>query len=365
MKIEAEGQELVLQNSNGDTIVVPKTHRKTVMKHLQEGNYKAIDDIAESLPYMDDYAEDGTIVPVDPPKKGKQFIPVNTTFIPGSGRKAYQDVNSEGVKPYKENLVEDKNLPKGKKFINDIHPIQMSGEEVMEAKLNPNEHITNKLLTIYGEKIAAVDDPNYSDIKKQLLLHEKTNFNKDTDEIKHFKSTSKRYDKTPIHSKIKGDIFKAADEVGLDKYIALALGLVESNVAYAKDREYGKAMFTAHNATGYESPYLAFTNNSRKSSSLQGFGRFLASKKGVKYKLTKDPESGNLIPDVSSMNTAEYSKLADEYLNVITDEKPLGPNTINAALAFYKKNPHGYNSGEKDYVQTVEALAQQLRDQKF
>src|SRR5512138_939779 len=62
MKIEAEGKELILQNTNGDTIIIPKTHREKVLKHIEEGNYKAIDDIAESLPFMEDYADEGSLI---------------------------------------------------------------------------------------------------------------------------------------------------------------------------------------------------------------------------------------------------------------------------------------------------------------
>lgn len=63
--IEAEGGELVLQNDNGDTIIIPKNKRNEALKMLNENDYAGIDNIAKSLPYMEDYAEDGTLIPTD------------------------------------------------------------------------------------------------------------------------------------------------------------------------------------------------------------------------------------------------------------------------------------------------------------
>jgi hypothetical protein len=67
MKIEAEGQELIVSNDKGDVAIIPKTHRQEALTHLKNGNHKALDELISSLPYMEDYADEGTIVPVDPP----------------------------------------------------------------------------------------------------------------------------------------------------------------------------------------------------------------------------------------------------------------------------------------------------------
>lgn len=66
MKVEAEGQELILQNSNGDTVIIPKHARKKVLAMLKNNDHAGIDQFAESLPYKEDYAEDGTLFPEDP-----------------------------------------------------------------------------------------------------------------------------------------------------------------------------------------------------------------------------------------------------------------------------------------------------------
>lgn len=72
MKITAEGGELTLSNEKGDIAIIPKSYRNKVLKYIEEGNSKAIDDLVSSLPSMEDYAEDGTLInnePIDPPVK--------------------------------------------------------------------------------------------------------------------------------------------------------------------------------------------------------------------------------------------------------------------------------------------------------
>ncbi len=61
--VEAEGGELVLQNEAGDTIIVPKANRSKALKFLENNDHAGIDALAGSLPYMDDYAEDGSLFP--------------------------------------------------------------------------------------------------------------------------------------------------------------------------------------------------------------------------------------------------------------------------------------------------------------
>jgi hypothetical protein len=61
--IEAEGSELILQNSNGDTIIIPKKDRQKILEKLNNNDHAGIDEFASSLPYMEDYAENGTLLP--------------------------------------------------------------------------------------------------------------------------------------------------------------------------------------------------------------------------------------------------------------------------------------------------------------
>lgn len=70
MKIEAEGGELVLKNTHGDYVIIPKDQHDIVKEHIENNCNHCIDAIVSTLPTMSDYAEDGTIIPSeskDPP----------------------------------------------------------------------------------------------------------------------------------------------------------------------------------------------------------------------------------------------------------------------------------------------------------
>jgi hypothetical protein len=66
MRIEAENKELILRSKEGHVAIIPVTHRKQVLKHLEEGNDKALNKLIQGLPLMSDYAEDGILISGDP-----------------------------------------------------------------------------------------------------------------------------------------------------------------------------------------------------------------------------------------------------------------------------------------------------------
>jgi hypothetical protein len=61
--IEVEGGELLLKNSHGDLVVVPKNKAAWVKNKMADGCHDCIDEMVSSLPLMSQYAEDGTLVP--------------------------------------------------------------------------------------------------------------------------------------------------------------------------------------------------------------------------------------------------------------------------------------------------------------
>lgn len=63
MKIEAEGLELILKNKAGDYVIIPKKYRKEVEGMISDGCHGCIDKLVDTLPTMEDYAEDGTLIP--------------------------------------------------------------------------------------------------------------------------------------------------------------------------------------------------------------------------------------------------------------------------------------------------------------
>jgi len=74
LNVEAEHNELVLKNNHGDYVIIPADKRDWVKTKLAEGCNPCIDSLVESLPIMDDYAEDGTVVPNEPEKETKKEI---------------------------------------------------------------------------------------------------------------------------------------------------------------------------------------------------------------------------------------------------------------------------------------------------
>jgi hypothetical protein len=113
-RIEAEKNELVLQNESGTYAIIPANKREEVKRLLSEGCYDCIDRIVESLPKASDYAEGGTVI--DPPTKdwrtySKEFdaIPynldkeINERFINRSNKSKLQDEN-KWIAETKENI---------------------------------------------------------------------------------------------------------------------------------------------------------------------------------------------------------------------------------------------------------------------
>ena len=62
IKVEAEHNELILENSHGDKVIIPANKRDWVKQKLSEGCHNCIDSLVETLPVAADYAEDGTVV---------------------------------------------------------------------------------------------------------------------------------------------------------------------------------------------------------------------------------------------------------------------------------------------------------------
>ena len=61
IKVEAEHNELILENSYGDKVIIPANKRDWVKQKLSEGCHGCIDALVETLPVMEDYAEDGSL----------------------------------------------------------------------------------------------------------------------------------------------------------------------------------------------------------------------------------------------------------------------------------------------------------------
>lgn len=76
--LEAEGGEIVIRNSNGDYAVIPKNKVAHVNKLIEDDCHGCIDEFVATLPSMEDYAQEGTIVG-DPLMPVSPSTPTQTT----------------------------------------------------------------------------------------------------------------------------------------------------------------------------------------------------------------------------------------------------------------------------------------------
>ena len=63
INVEAENLELILENSHGDTVIIPANKRNWVKQKLSEGCHDCIDSLVETLPVASQYAQDGSWFP--------------------------------------------------------------------------------------------------------------------------------------------------------------------------------------------------------------------------------------------------------------------------------------------------------------
>jgi hypothetical protein len=104
-KVEAEGGELILRSGNGSYAVIPKYLGGRVRSLLEQEDYEGIDQIVNTLPLEEDYAEDGTLMlptkkknPTDPPA-GSQGLNAPPMFQPSDKTKWFS--TSAGLSKYK------------------------------------------------------------------------------------------------------------------------------------------------------------------------------------------------------------------------------------------------------------------------
>lgn len=60
-KVEAQGGELVIRNTHGDVVIIPRNKRREALGYLAKGDHRSIDAIAMKLPKASDYAMSGAV----------------------------------------------------------------------------------------------------------------------------------------------------------------------------------------------------------------------------------------------------------------------------------------------------------------
>lgn len=63
IKVEAEHNELILENEYGDKVIIPANKRRWVQQKMKEGCDGCIDNLVSSLPTVEDYASEGGLYP--------------------------------------------------------------------------------------------------------------------------------------------------------------------------------------------------------------------------------------------------------------------------------------------------------------
>jgi hypothetical protein len=194
--VEAEGGELVIQNDAGDTAIIPKNKRQQALKMLEDGNHSGIDELVSNLPYKEDYAQDGTLIPdFDTGKPPLEPIQTKASTIEGLQEqglgqvtpeleipKVTQDLATlEELEPYREEFGEgpvaipegrylktkeaETQLAEWKKANEAFAEKQLTATEPISAPFNiPNPGVQGCLGSACRLKIG--DMPSYYDIRQ-------------------------------------------------------------------------------------------------------------------------------------------------------------------------------------------------------
>lgn len=130
INVEAQHNELILENSNGDKVIIPANKRNWVKQKLSEGCHGCIDSLVETLPVVNNYAQDGTVFPNE-----KQPI----VLITPSGRKVETDTDSDFYRThYNSKLIGKQNEDKSWNLTDEIYQGKPLPEVVVASKIQPN-----------------------------------------------------------------------------------------------------------------------------------------------------------------------------------------------------------------------------------
>lgn len=93
INVNVEGSELILKNKAGDYVIIPKKYRLEVQDMIKEKCYGCIDKLVETLPVMEDYAQDGSVFPNNKIVKVNQNNEVKEY---NTSSKEYRDLYNSG-----------------------------------------------------------------------------------------------------------------------------------------------------------------------------------------------------------------------------------------------------------------------------
>lgn len=173
INIEAEGSELILRNKVGDYVIIPKKHRTDVLSMIDENQHERIDALVDKLPVMEDYADDGSLIPRNQvTKKGRTIIfaeeppiSVDEMIVFGTTKKKDGSVFDEDIAAlskkredtfieYMDNLHKIPNEMPGFYGDIDLDPLDYMREYITDRKIVERQ---NKLRAERENKIRAID----------------------------------------------------------------------------------------------------------------------------------------------------------------------------------------------------------------
>lgn len=150
INIEAEGSELVLKNKAGDYVIIPKKYRTEVQGMIKDGCYSCIDSLVETLPMMEDYAQDGSVYPPNKKVKVNQDNQIKEYDISSKG---YSNLyNSGKLMGYNKNTDTYIATPLKEATITAEAPQWLKYKRDYE-KTNPKSDYINNYLTPFAKAI--------------------------------------------------------------------------------------------------------------------------------------------------------------------------------------------------------------------
>jgi hypothetical protein len=197
MKVEVEGGELAVRNSNGDIAIIPIKYRREAEDMIKEGCHDCLDNLIATLPTASNYAEAGALFEKEPPPtelptvevfaKGKNFTSRAVTESTNANINAEAEYKisryNEQIKikeeekrkeeQYKENYKQQEKTQKEKLFIiedikSDTDLYNLSKEDIkkVQKELKSKGELTSENTT--------VDSKNKEDVMElQNLLKSK------------------------------------------------------------------------------------------------------------------------------------------------------------------------------------------------
>jgi hypothetical protein len=185
IKVEAENNELILENSHGDKVIIPANKRDWVKQKLKDNCHGCIDNLVETLPVASQYAQDGSVyapgskVKVNQNNQVKEYDISSKEYIDlyDSGKLASYDKDTETymTTPLEEIVVADE-TPEWLKYKNEYGKMK-SKDEFISKHLTPlarrlgntETNYPARLDEEYEQKSEEYEQKSLDYVSKQLI----------------------------------------------------------------------------------------------------------------------------------------------------------------------------------------------------